>query len=174
MGDNALVFLDIDGVCHPATHAGGDAASDMLFVDGSMRLLVAVATAVTPPAAVVLTSTWRKSPGLAARAHAALKRYGLRVAGATDVLGGAGVAVRQAEICHYLRNFPATCFVVLDDLPLAATPSRGLWGHGAFATLGDHCVRPAPASGLQPSDATQAQAILRHRRWTGENFDVET
>ncbi|EQC26209.1 hypothetical protein SDRG_15945 [Saprolegnia diclina VS20] len=170
---DAVVFLDVDGVCHPATTVGGDYTDEAaLFAAEAMQHLAAIVASQSPPASVVLTSTWRKHDVLRARVDAALKRHGILrgVEGATDVLPRADAASsRQAEICHWLRNHSVRRFVILDDLPLAShATTSGLWGYGAYASVHAHCICPDYQLGLEEQHVAVAQTILTHNVWSDE------
>ena len=183
----SVVFLDVDGVLHPASAPGADAADgETLFHPANMALLKTVCDATSPPASVVLTSNWRKAPHTTELVHQELRVAGIEsgVSSATDVAPhacGGATAVRRQEICSWLRNYSPRRFVILDDLPLGAASEqegaersmgRQLWGQGAFSSMAEHCVCIDHSIGLDSIAATLAAEKLRDDAllWAGESF----
>ena len=178
----SVVFLDVDGVLHPASAPGADAADGAaLFQPATLALLKTVCDATSPPASVVLTSNWRKAPHTTELVHQQLRAAGIEggVSSATDSAPqacGDSTAARRQEICSWLRNYSPSRFVILDDLPLGAAPvqagARQLWGQGAFSTMGEHCVCTDHSIGLDSATAALAAEKLSDDalRWAGESF----
>ena len=183
---DSIVFLDVDGVLHPASAPGADAADGVaLFQPATMELLRTICFATSPPAKVVLTSNWRKAAHTTEVVDQQLRQAGIEngVSSATDSAPhatGDAKAVRQQEICSWLRNYSPSRFVILDDLPLGAALDPGhteggprkLWGQGAFSSMSEHCVCTDHAVGLDSAAAELAVQKLRDDAlvWEGEQF----
>ena len=183
---DSVVFLDVDGVLHPASAPGADAADGVaLFQPATMELLRTISFATSPPAAVVLTSNWRKAAHTTDVVDQHLRQAGIEngASSATDSAPhatGDARAVRQQEICTWLRNYSPSRFVILDDLPLGTVLDhehteggpRMLWGQGAFNSMSEHCVCTDHAVGLDCASAALAVQKLRDDAlvWEGESF----
>ena len=115
MSVERVIFLDVDGVLHPAEGPGQD-ASGATFASDQMRLLQEIYNSVDGGANIVLTSNWRKYPALKRMVDKELVDWGIAggLHDCTDVLG-----TRQMEICHWLKNNGPSSFVIIDDLDLA-------------------------------------------------------
>ena len=186
---DSVVFLDVDGVLHPAAEPGADALDGVaLFQPATMELLRMICHATSPPASVVLTSNWRKAAHTTKVVDQQLREAGIEagVSSTTDSAPhafGDATAVRRQEICSWLRNYSPSRFVILDDLPLGATLDhvdaesrpRKLWGHGAFTNMSEHCVGTDHTVGLDSAGAALAVQKLRDDAlvWEGETFDSD-
>ena len=184
---DSVVFLDVDGVLHPAQAPGADAADGaVLFPADTLALLRGVCAATSPPASVVLTSNWRKSPQTTARVDSELRAAGIvtGVSSSTDWGSAAPSArgaedIRREEICRWLRNYSPSHFVVLDDLPLGSTAAGGppsqVWGRGVYSSMSQHCVCTDYSVGLDAAGAELAAQMLKDDalRWQGESLDDE-
>ena len=108
---DSVVFLDVDGVLHPASAPGADAADGVeKFQPATLELLRMVCHATSPPASVVLTSNWRKAAHTTEVVAQQLRQAGIEngVSSATDSAPHATVHaadVRRQEICRWLRNY---------------------------------------------------------------------
>ena len=146
----AVVFLDVDGVLHPARPGRRKGAR---FRPEAME---ALGTVLRGGAAVVLSSSWRLSEAGVSAVDAALVAAGLPPsAGRTPVSRRCGA--RPREILSWLdAHPPARAWVALDDidLPRAARPGE------ERGRLRGRCVTTDPRTGLRPEDAEKALRIL--------------
>jgi hypothetical protein len=173
---STVIFLDIDGVLHPAESPGSDAALyGHTFQPEQLKLLNEIYNCLDSPVQIVLTSNWRKNEHSLSTVNQVLITSGIEsgLSGVTDVLKG---KERQAEICHYLRNYDPRKFVIIDDLDLAdvvpvhSSSRYGLWGTGSYVDISEHCVCTDYRTGLNRESTDKAIDILRTREWGGENF----
>mmetsp|Transcript_79690 Transcript_79690/g.213091 ORF Transcript_79690/g.213091 Transcript_79690/m.213091 type:complete len:218 (+) Transcript_79690:3-656(+) len=164
-GPLRVIFLDVDGVLHPAK-SGQPIAP--LFRDECLRCLKNIVTATA--AEIVLSSSWRLHPRGRTEVDKVLQQYGIgAVIGATPNLGG-GAADRAREVAAWLACPPdqVMSFVVLDDLDLV-----GLSG-SCEVTI--RFVRTPAHRGLGPMEAQSATRILlttRPPRHAGIALDLE-
>ena len=138
------IFLDIDGVLHPAT-----AGTDRQFSPNCLRALRTIVGATG--AALILSSSWQSSQAAAEVVDEELARWGLpRCSGRTSAgPTGVGAAARAGEILAWLAaKTEVEVWVALDDLPLLAHRSDGRF------------VQTDPAVGLTEADAARAIALL--------------
>ena len=145
-----VVFLDVDGVLHPARPGRSQGAR---FRPAAMAALGAV---LEGGGAVVLSSSWRLSEAGVSAVDAALVAAGLPAsAGRTPVSRSCGA--RPREILAWLdARPPARAWVALDDidLPRAARPGE------ERERLRGRCVTTDPRVGLRQEDAEKALRIL--------------
>ena len=166
-----VIFLDVDGVLHPASKPGGDAKpGQVLFDQEALRGLKRICESCTPVAKIVLTSNWRKLETSKSQVDHVLRQASIDsgVYAATDMFKN-----RQTEICHYLRNYQPSHFVILDDMDLTQVPPHEskLWGKGAYRAIEQHVVRTDYRCGLSEKDVQQAITVLSDKAWEGESFD---
>jgi len=144
-----IVFLDIDGVIC-CNHTG-------TLEEDKLQLLRRICKKTG--AQVVLSSDWRRKLPLKQKVQRALERIGVRYLGCTRVIttksqvGSWTIETneRPREITKWLGN--RTCpWVAIDD--------RDLLSETGGSLLGGHFVHTEFVSGLTPSLAEQAIAIL--------------
>jgi len=154
----AVVFLDVDGVLHPARpgrRAGGRFRPGPMAALGRL-LNRASACGCAQPTQVVLSSSWRLSEAGVRAVDDALAAAGLPTsAGRTPISRACGA--RPRELLAWLDEHPPRrAWVALDDidLPRAARPGR------ERARLQGRCVKTDPDVGLTQGDAEAALRIL--------------
>ncbi|CAK8988536.1 Hypothetical protein (Fragment) [Durusdinium trenchii] len=142
-----VIFLDVDGVLHPADAPGGNALEDEdLFRRPCLERLAWVAN--HGHAAIVLSSSWRLDKDSLAEVERHLASVGLSVLDSTATDASMGPSARAQEIVDWLRAHEATeACVVLDDLDLS--PS-----------LGKSCVIVNGQEALTDADAESAVEVL--------------
>ena len=147
-----VVFLDVDGVLHPARPGRRKGAR---FRPEAMEALGAVLL-TGGGAAVVLSSSWRLSEAGVSAVDAALVAAGLPPsAGRTPVSRCCGA--RPREILSWLdAHPPARAWVALDDIDLPRAARSG----EERERLRGRCVTTDPRVGLRREDAEKALRIL--------------
>ena len=153
----AVVFLDVDGVLHPARpgrRAGGRFRPGPMAALG--RLLEGASASGSAPAEVVLSSSWRLSEAGVRAVDEALAAAGLPPsAGRTPISRACGA--RPRELLAWLDEHPPRrAFVALDDIDLPRAARRGR----ERARLQGRCVKTDPDVGLTEGDAEAALRIL--------------
>lgn len=111
-----VLFLDVDGICHPA-NACGPAADGSLFGEGLFRWAQPLLDLLEdlPHVDVVLHSSWRHAYGgdLSRLLKDLPPALAARVVGVTPLK----VAGRQASIEAYVKRHQVQRFVAVDDQP---------------------------------------------------------
>lgn len=150
-----IVFLDVDGVLHPADTpslvSGAEAscvASEDLFLESCMQRLRRIA--LESGAAIVLSSSWRLEPEGLREVARRLGQWGMQIYDATPLDSSMGSLSRAEEIVCWLREHRENvkAFVVLDDLDL--TDSLGP----------SACVVVDGSAGLAEGDVEAALKVL--------------
>ena len=115
MPHDPVIFLDVDGVLHPAAAPGSDALSDTLRPQ-QMEFLKEICHSVDGGVKIILTSNWRKYHALKNILQTELVKFGIGgIHDCTEVLNND----RRTEICHWLKNYEPTRFIIVDDLNLS-------------------------------------------------------
>eukprot|EP01052_Picozoa_sp_SAG31_P027022 SAG31_NODE_2494_length_5609_cov_3.188748_2_plen_323_part_00 len=152
-GQLRLVFLDIDGVVHPAVPSIGG-----LFRPQQMELLRQLVERAG--AQIVLSSAWRRDVRGRQAVSMALRKHAIPdFIARTAVTNGA----RRLEIRKWLAANEARVagWVVLDDLPLcSAHPQMGGRGGPTDTDFAEHFVQTNPRTGLRPPNIKRALSIL--------------
>jgi Swiss Army Knife RNA repair-like protein len=135
-----LLFLDFDGVLHPAASDGeGHCFCRLPLLE---RLLREV-----PSVRIVISSSWRHAYSLAQLRRLFSSDIAARVVAVTPILEDAE-ATRAEEIKAYLYEHPEVeSFVVLDD---DGCPWPRSWA----------VVAPDPAVGLTPADIERLRQLI--------------
>ena len=115
--DLAVIFLDVDGVLHPARGPGSNSGLS-IFEAPKMANLKALVECVQPHARIVLSSNWRQFDHMKRRVDDEIKKVGIHegIYDCTDVINGTD---RHTEVCHWLTKFKPSRFVIVDDLDLS-------------------------------------------------------
>lgn len=184
VGGFKVIFLDVDGVLHPAVPSSGSGDPGH-FQREPMRVLTEIVRQTD--ARIVLSSAWRTMPGGVAAVNKALQQCGLpKISSCTPEKGTS----RVEQIWQWLNEHRAEVagYVALDDMDLSTeTDHQGLSGP---SLLKDHCVKTDPEVGLSQkhislviltlnrganlprpsrSSTPQLNGCLRaDRRWTGD------
>ena len=138
-----VLFLDVDGVCHPFNSDG------QMFRDTAMCALQSIVSA--SGAVIVLSSSWQTVDEARELVDQALVRHGIPPCVCTTMQGkrktGTEPRQRAREISSWLESHTGVeSWVALDDMELPLAP--------------DHFVRTQPDVGLTAEDASRAIAIL--------------
>lgn len=141
-----VLFLDVDGVLHPASAGMAQATGEPevgMFRERQMACLAQVLRATG--AHVVLSSTWRLRPGGPEAVSSALRRWDL--APVFDCTPAEG-AFRADQIWSWLAQHGCSVegYAVVDDSDLSCIPGRG--GVLEVSPIGRHCVRTPSGTGL--------------------------
>ncbi|CAK8990737.1 unnamed protein product [Durusdinium trenchii] len=146
-----VIFLDVDGVLHPGTYEAHRCQD--LFRSQCLTELRRIIDATN--AILVLSSSWRESPGACRRLKKVLEEHGMSLFGSTEVSGCPGLRGRGLEINRWLRSHAQHVqipyWLALDDLDLAK--------EGGLVPR-EHLVRTNTQFGLRPDDADAAIARL--------------
>ena len=163
MAHRPVLFLDVDGVLHPAQGPGLDAVRGT-FEAEQMSLLAEICGCVDGGVKVVLTSNWRKYAALKHMIDAELRKIGLQeeVFDVTSVLGG-----RKAEICHWLNKYSPEKFVIVDDMLLNEDTNGGDGSFWVANSVDRHFVLTDFRIGLTRETADKCIAVLRDLVWEG-------
>jgi hypothetical protein len=172
-GDSApslvVIFLDVDGVCHPLKPSGHplhasmdaltartDAEMDLpdtavaSIVDGEFmsECMTALASSVRRTGAqVVLSTTWRETAPQRRCVDLQLQKNQIAPSiGATPMLPGPGGG-RAKEIMQWVAEHRPTRWVAIDDVALPQLPA-------------EHFVHTDPSRGFTPADAERVVALL--------------
>jgi len=165
-----VIFLDVDGVCHPVKPSGHalyasmdalvarceaeaelpeDATASTVEGEFISECMGALAKCVhSTSARIVLSSTWRETAPQRRAVEAQLKAHGVveRMCGCTPRLtsleGG-----RVAEILQWVDLHNPARWVALDDMDLSKLPAG-------------HFVHIDPAKGLTGRDAARVEELL--------------
>eukprot|EP00928_Gymnodinium_smaydae_P067179 TRINITY_DN50114_c0_g1_i2.p1 TRINITY_DN50114_c0_g1~~TRINITY_DN50114_c0_g1_i2.p1 ORF type:complete len:189 (+),score=35.85 TRINITY_DN50114_c0_g1_i2:288-854(+) len=139
-----VIFLDIDGVLHPADGKIG------MFHEACMQRLKRLVNDAS--ATVVLSSSWRLIPPQLERARAQLKEFGIGIHDCTSQRIGS--VSRVDEICEWVQEHIAevASFAALDDTDLS--------DHGI---LGAHFVQTDENSGISDADVEKGLSVLQNK-----------
>jgi len=134
-----IVFLDVDGVLHPY-----HARKSKLFRKDCMLRLKKIIEATE--AAIVLSTSWRRTPQGQAAVNEQLRKHAIPAAiGITRIRHNE--YLRHEEILHWISQHPSTShWVALDDLPMPQ--------------LREHYIQTNPDVGLTDSNVQQAIQVL--------------
>jgi hypothetical protein len=163
-----VLFLDVDGVLHPALGRGLD-ASGATFQRPQMELLKEICNSVEG-VKIVITSNWRKYPVLKRMLDKELADFG--ITGPSGVFDYTEVLKkdRRIEICQWLKNNEPKKFVIIDDLDLAdesTLPSGTIWLDSGVSR---HFVHTDHTTGLTRETADKCIGILKDVVWGGVQY----
>jgi hypothetical protein len=155
--DEKLLFLDLDGVLHPAV------GTFHQFRESCCRQLARVVAATR--CRVVLSSSWRCYESSLQQATTALRRHGIELADVTPEYDGRGARAR--EILSVVDGSGAARWVALDDEDLVGGGEEeegGALSHfssaATSARMAPHTVRTDADTGMTCAIADRCIAIL--------------
>jgi len=158
-GSRRLLFLDLDGVCHPlrmrVLQAGDSVDTSHCFNTACMAQLRRVVVATG--AQLVLSSSWRAFEHSRAAAAAGLDRHSLHFRDCTTVAGGESPRARVDQILEYALRSEGSAekvWAAVDDEDLEAECGQGMLD----ALFLSRFVRTESAIGLT---AQGADALIR-------------
>jgi len=161
MAHEKLLFLDLDGVLHPAV------GTFHQFRENCCRQLARVVAATR--CRVVLSSSWRCYESSLQEATTALRRHGIELAGTTPEYDGHGARAREI-LCVVDGSGAAARWVALDDEDLVGggeeeeeEGEEALSHFSSAATsarMAPHAVRTDADTGMTCANADRCIAIL--------------
>lgn len=160
-----IVFLDVDGVLHPANQKPGT------FLARSMEALAKIVKSTD--AKIVLSSAWRQSPARISLVNEALQKWGIGQVWSCTPVGG--YETRGEEIDAWLREYVASGkteldgMIAIDDEDLSYCLDR--YGFPQPSRIKPYSLRTPADTGLTSPHVLRALSILQRRAtlspWSG-------